>query len=96
MPQWELAQQLKSVGEAWEIILPGRLRGKVDLLSFLFSLFTDVWHPVAALQQKPVCGEGQPAAVGAGRGEPHAVPSLEVHHWCRNQLKVSDVAIQVP
>lgn len=71
-------------------------RGTVDPFSFLFSLFTDVWHPVAALQQKSVRGEAQPAAVSAGRGESRTVPSLEVHHWSQNQLKVSDVAMQDP
>ncbi|XP_042719151.1 microsomal triglyceride transfer protein-like isoform X2 [Lagopus leucura] len=70
-------------GRSWEMA-----RGTVDLFSFLFSLFTDVWHPVAALQQKPLRGEGQPAAVSAGRGESRTVPSLEVHHWSQNQLKL--------
>lgn len=45
---------------------------------------------MAALQQKPVCGERQPPPVGPGRGKPRGGSSPEIPLWHQNQFKVSD------
>lgn len=45
---------------------------------------------MAALQQKPVRGEGQPAPVSPGRGKPRGGSSPEIPLRHQNQLKVRD------